>query len=95
MRITGKAVYSMIQMFLQMWNAFAPEKEKLDYEKFSLEEVALLPEKERGIVLPYSDHPLDSEFVGESVYINLTTAHRNIFIFSHHILLSTMKLLRL
>lgn len=30
-RITGKAVYSMIQMFLQMWNAFA---EKLDYEVF-------------------------------------------------------------
>lgn len=67
-RITGKAVYSMIQMFLQMWNAFAPEKEKLDYEKFSLEEVALLPEKERGIVLPYSDHPLDSEFVGECIH---------------------------
>ena len=25
-RITGKAVYSMTQMFLQMWNAFALEK---------------------------------------------------------------------
>ena len=52
MRITGKAVYSMIQMFLQMWNAFAPEKEKLDYEKFSLEEVALLPEKKGELFFP-------------------------------------------
>ena len=51
-RITGKAVYSMIQMFLQMWNAFAPEKEKLDYEKFSLEEVALLPEKKGELFFP-------------------------------------------
>ena len=87
-RITGKAVYSMIQMFLQMWNAFAPEKEKLDYEKFSLEEVALLPEKERGIVLPYSDHPLDSEFVGESVYINLiNSAQKYIYFFTPYLII--------
>ena len=38
-RITGKAVYSMTQMFLQMWNAFALEKDKLDYEKFCLDDV--------------------------------------------------------
>ena len=33
-RITGKAVYSMIQMFLQMWNAFAPEKKSLTMRSF-------------------------------------------------------------
>ena len=68
-RITGKAVYSMTQMFLQMWNAFALEKDKLDYEKFCLEDVRPLAKEERGIVLPYSDHPLDSECT--EVYIFL------------------------
>lgn len=80
-RITGKAVYSMTQMFLQMWNAFALEKDKLDYEKFCLEDVRPLAKEERGIVLPYSDHPLDSEFVGESVYINFNNSASEVYIF--------------
>ena len=80
-RITGKAVYSMTQMFLQMWNAFALEKDKLDYEKFCLEDVRPLAKEERGIVLPYSDHPLDSEFVGESVYIQLNQQCTEVYIF--------------
>lgn len=88
MRITGKAVYSMTQMFLQMWNAFALEKDKLDYEKFCLEDVRPLAKEERGIVLPYSDHPLDSEFVGESVYINLiNSAQKYIYFFTPYLII--------
>lgn len=87
-RITGKAVYSMTQMFLQMWNAFALEKDKLDYEKFCLEDVRPLAKEERGIVLPYSDHPLDSEFVGESVYINLiNSAQKYIYFFTPYLII--------
>lgn len=52
MRITGKAVYSMTQMFLQMWNAFALEKDKLDYEKFCLEDVRPLAKEEEESFFP-------------------------------------------
>lgn len=87
-RIRGKAVYSMTQMFLQMWNAFASERERLNYEKFSLSDVVPLSEKKRGIVLPYSDHPLDSEFVGESVYINLiNSAQKYIYFFTPYLII--------
>ena len=71
-----------------MWNAFALEKDKLDYEKFCLEDVRPLAKEERGIVLPYSDHPLDSEFVGESVYINLiNSAQKYIYIFTPYLII--------
>lgn len=78
----------MTQMFLAMWNAFALEKDKLDYEKFCLEDVRPLAKEERGIVLPYSDHPLDSEFVGESVYINLiNSAQKYIYFFTPYLII--------
>lgn len=85
-RITGQAVYSMTQMFLQMWNAFA--KEKLDYEAFRAEDVRPLKEPAGGLVLPYSDHPLDAEFVGESVYINLiNSAQRYLYFFTPYLII--------
>ena len=87
-RIEGKAVWNFTAMFLQMWNAFALEKDKLDYEKFCLEDVRPLAKEERGIVLPYSDHPLDSEFVGESVYINLiNSAQKYIYFFTPYLII--------
>ncbi len=85
-RIVGKAVYSMTQMFLQMWNAFSADK--LDYEDFSIEDVQPLDKPEKGLVLPYSDHPLDSEFVGESVYINLiNSAQDYIYFFTPYLII--------
>mgnify|MGYP001046862128 CR=1 FL=1 len=86
--IKGDAVQSLTMLFLQMWNAFALEKDKLDYEKFCLEDVRPLAKEERGIVLPYSDHPLDSEFVGESVYINLiNSAQKYIYFFTPYLII--------
>ena len=47
-----------------------------------------LAKEERGIVLPYSDHPLDSEFVGESVYINLiNSAQKYIYFFTPYLII--------
>lgn len=66
-RLTGKAVHSMTMMFLQMWNTFS--EDKVEYARFSYEDIPRV--ESRGLILPYSDHPLDSEFVGESVYLNL------------------------
>ncbi|MBQ9156692.1 MAG: cardiolipin synthase [Eubacterium sp.] len=68
-RIEGMAVHSMTMMFLQMWNAFSPDK--LNYGDFTPEQ---RPTGHDGLVLPYSDHPLDSEYVGENVYLNMINA---------------------
>lgn len=83
-RITGKAVYSMTMMFLQMWNAFS--EDRLDYRIFPPSEGLI--KGSRGLVLPYSDHPLDREYVGENVYLNMIDAARNyIYFFTPYLII--------
>ena len=65
-RITGKAVYSMTQMFLQMWNVTEKEPE---YEKYL--QKAEKGSQAKGFVLPYGDSPFDEEPVGETVYMDI------------------------
>ncbi len=66
-KLTGDAVPSLTVMFLTMWNGiretdgdFAPYLPKVDYQA-----------RERGVVVPYGDSPLDDEQVGETVYLNM------------------------
>lgn len=66
-KLTGDAVESFTAMFLEMWNAM--KLTDTDYAKY-----LQMPEyyaREKGFVHPYADSPLDSEYVGESVYLNL------------------------
>lgn len=66
-KITGDAVESLTAMFLEMWNAM--KHTDTEYAKY-----LAIPEyhaKEKGFVHPYADSPLDSEYVGENVYLNL------------------------
>lgn len=83
-RLEGKAVHSMTMMFLQMWNSFS--EEKLDYNQFSYDEVKKVPSK--GLVLPYTDFPLDDELVGESVYLNMINMAREyIYFFTPYLII--------
>lgn len=85
-KVTGKAVYNMTVMFLQMWNAFSLETERLDYSRFLTKD--FVPVKSEGIVLPYSDNPLDSEFVGENVYLNMINyAKKYIYFFTPYLII--------
>lgn len=64
--IKGEAVWSLVIIFLTTWNYVNNEKDnfkkfKPDYEKIN----------SNGYVQPYNDTPLDSEIVGEIVYLNL------------------------
>lgn len=67
-RMKGEAVRSLTFMFLEMWNAMSVK---------SLEDTrAFFPEvtykaKENCYIQPYGDSPLDSELVGENVYMNV------------------------
>lgn len=83
-RLRGKAVHSMTMMFLQMWNTFSADK--MDYRRFSYQNIPDIAQK--GLILPYSDHPLDSEFVGESVYLNLiNNAVHYIYFFTPYLII--------
>lgn len=64
-KIKGTAVWSFTTMFLTLWDYLS--KEITDVEKFRSDVTG----KEKGIVIPYSDNPLDNESVGENVYLNL------------------------
>lgn len=73
-RLEGDAVKSLTVMFLEMWNAIG---------KTDADVSGYLPAYEgtvrgSGFVQPYADSPLDNEYVGENVYLNLikNAAHR-------------------
>ena len=69
---------------MQRWNSFS--EEKLDYNQFSYDEVKKVPSK--GLVLPYTDFPLDDELVGESVYLNMINMAREyIYFFTPYLII--------
>lgn len=65
-KLEGESVWSFTVMFLSMWDYLADEKSTYENFKYSGETIHA-----KGYVLPYSDNPLDSEAVGENVYLNM------------------------
>ena len=65
--LKGPAVRSFTLMFLQMWYIRGG---KTDYESF-VKDPEVLPQKAEGYVMPFCDCPLDSDKVGESVYMDI------------------------
>lgn len=68
-RLQGEAVWSLSVMFLSMWDAI--KDEEADYDKYKPEVYMENMPSCDGIVQPFSDNPLDGEYVGETVYLNL------------------------
>lgn len=76
-RLEGDAVWSLVVMFVSMWNAIS--KERCELERYRPQKTEIAPQE--GIVQPYSDTPLDSELVGETVYLNMINrAERYVYI---------------
>lgn len=67
--LKGEAVWSLTVMFLSMWNMQSKTEE--DYKKYRPETQKDRKAENDGYVQPYTDNPLDSESVGENVYLNL------------------------
>ncbi len=65
--LRGPAVDSFTLMFLQMW--YLGESEP-DYESWLRKKAEPVPE-EKGFVMPYCDSPLDTDKVGETVYLDI------------------------
>lgn len=64
-RLEGDGVWGMTLLFLETWNALRPTDTDVD---------AFRPTRSTegdGFVVPYGDTPLDNEYLGESVYLNM------------------------
>lgn len=73
--VNGMAAWSFTLMFLQMWELCSGKDE--DYNHFFPQEFNLVRQKERGFVLPYADSPMDTENVGEHVYLQIINNAKN------------------
>lgn len=85
-RLEGDAARTFTLLFLQMW--------QMDGRAFSagpwLDMPAALPQGNHGYVIPYGDHPLDGEPVGEWVYTHiLNQARRYVHIMSPYLILDS------
>ena len=67
--LKGDAVWNLTLMFLQTWRMVTKKEE--DYTKFTPMTYKKTPIYSDGYVQPYGDTPVDSEIVGENIYLNM------------------------
>lgn len=80
--IRGQAVWNLTMMVLQMWEVITHES--TDYEKYR-PSLSYENTSSQGIIVPYSDTPLDSEKIGRMVYMSMINTSKSIYIYLHHI----------
>lgn len=86
-RVKGEAVWSMVVMFLTMWDYIRGVNE--DFACFKPRELPEEVYSAQGWVQPYTDSPLDGEPVGETVYLNLITkAKKYVYITTPYLIVS-------
>ena len=71
-KIKGDAVWNFTVMFLNMWNAYKKEDSNYNIFKYDFSKENL---NNKGYVVPYFETPLDSEIVGENVYLYIFTPY--------------------
>ncbi len=86
--VKGEAAWSMTVMFLTMWEYVRETRE--DYAPLRPDRLPSEAELGRGFfVQPYTDSPLDSEPVGETVYLNLINkAKRYVYLMTPYLIIS-------
>ena len=83
--LKGDGVWNLTLMFLQMWNAFRPTD--ADYTVFRPHTFFKENFASDGYIQPYGDSPLDSEIVGENVYMNIiNNATKYVYIFTPYLI---------
>lgn len=83
--LEGKAVDSFLVLFLQMWSIF--EKEII-IEPYLIEHTKHIPSD--GYIIPYGDSPLDTDKIGENVYIDiLNHAREYVYIMTPYLILDS------
>lgn len=85
-KVTGKAVWSYLVIFLINWNAL--RHEDTDYEKYKVE----LEEESSfdGYVAPYAQSPMSTELTAQQIYEDiLNNANEYVYIMSPYLIIDT------
>ena len=83
--VEGDAAWSLTAFFLQLWQINQTQEDLMEYFPWKNEPC---PIKDTSFVQPYCDIPLDSENVGENVYMNMiTSAEKSIYISTPYLIL--------
>lgn len=69
--LKGESVWSLVIMFLTMWDYLRDSPE--DLSQYKPRQLPAPPRLQGGYIQPFGDNPLDQETVGETVYLNLIT----------------------
>ena len=86
-KITGDAVWNFTVMFLNMWNSYRKEDKNYTEFKYDFKQENI---PENGYTIPYGETPLDSEIVGENVYLNIINqAQKYVYIMSPYLIIDT------
>lgn len=83
-RLSGRGVYGLTLMFLNIWNSFYENND--DVMSF----YPTKTEESDGFVAPFSDSPLDYEIFSENVYINIiNSATDYVYIFTPYLIVDS------
>lgn len=78
--LRGAGVWSFTEMFLSMWS-FLEKDSREDHRKFMPRPEDIRDIRGNGVVVPFTDSPLDDEPVGENVYLNIiNSAEKYVYI---------------
>ncbi len=78
--LRGAGVWSFTEMFLTMWS-FLEKSSREDHRKFMPRPEDIRDIRGNGVVVPFTDSPLDDEPVGENVYLNIiNSAEKYVYI---------------
>ncbi len=87
--LKGEGVHNFTQMFLQMWNM--TEQQPEDYQQYL--RVTKPYEGEKGYSIAYGDNPMDTDLLGEEVYVDiLRRATRYVHIMTPYLVLDDVLL---
>jgi len=88
LRLKGEAVWSYTLMFIEMWDTFCENSDRItDYLAYRCPPEASA--ETDGLVLPFGDTPLDREQLGEAIYIDMINqAEQCVYIFTPYLIMS-------
>ncbi|MCR5587843.1 MAG: cardiolipin synthase [Lachnospiraceae bacterium] len=88
-KIEGNAVVNLIGMFLEMWNGIRPSDEKERELETSFMQKKATCFQNVGYIQPYADNPMDDEYVGENVYLNvINNAHKYVYFITPYLIIT-------
>ena len=87
-KIQGSAVWNFTEMFLELWNAFSDDSKDIGQYKPELEFTSTLTSN--GFVVPFSDSPVESETISQTVYLDiLNKANDYVYIFTPYLIIDS------